>query len=79
MIKAMPTTTPHRSAPPHLDLGAAGVEGDDADDMRAVGGESAGRVLGVIEPQMIVIEARKRRLVNSDYHRGFSADHRGLD
>lgn len=73
------TPPPRRSAPPHLELSAAGVEGDDADDMRAVGGESAGRVFGIVEPQMIVIEARKRRLVNSDYHHGFVADHRGLD
>lgn len=66
------------SSLPHLDLSAAGVEGDVGNDVCAVGGEPADRVCCIVEPQMVLVDSRKRRLVDSDYHCGFSAFHRGL-
>lgn len=45
----------------YLDLSATSIEGDDCDDVSAVGEslEAAGSVAGVIEPQMILMESRK--------------------
>lgn len=68
-----------RLRPPHLDLSAACVEGDEANDVCAVGGESAGRVCGIVEPQMILVDSGEGGLVNSDDHGGLGADHRGFD
>lgn len=47
--------------------------------MCAVGGESAGRVCGIVEPQMILVDSGESGLVNSDDHGGLGADHRGFD
>lgn len=65
----------------YLDLSAASVEGDDADDVSAVGVslEAAGGVGGVIEPQMILMESREWRFRNLNCHCGLTADHMGFN
>jgi len=65
----------------YLDLSATRVEGDDTDDVGAVGVslEAAGGVGGVAEAKMILLESKEGRFVNLHCHRGFTAGHFGFD
>ena len=64
----------------YLDLSAASVEGDDGDDVSAVGValEAAGGVAGVTEPQMVLTESTERRFLNLYRHCGLAAAHMGF-
>lgn len=64
----------------YLDLSATSVEGDDSDDVSAVGVslEAAGGVGGVIEPQVILMDSSEWRFLNLHCHCGLSAYHIGF-
>lgn len=70
-------STVGNNIPRYLDLSATRVEGDDADDVSAVGVrlEAAGSVGGVTELQMILVESSEWRLLNLYCHRRLIADH----
>lgn len=61
----------------YLDQSATAAEGDDSDDMSAVGVsfQSAG---GVIEPQVILTESLQGTFINLYSHLGLIADHSGF-
>lgn len=65
----------------YLDLSATSVEGDDTDDVSAVGVclEAAHSLAGVNEPQMFLVESGECRLLNLHCHCGLIADHIGFN
>lgn len=49
------TSAMKQTTKPYLDLSATSVEGDDGEDVRAVGVDSAGGVGGVVEPEVSLV------------------------
>lgn len=62
----------------YFDLSATGVEGDDGEDVRAVGVDCADGVGGVVEPEVSHMVSEGCRFLNLDCHVGLTADHVGV-
>ena len=65
----------------YLYLSPTGIEGDDSDDVDAVGEalQVAGRVTGITEAEMALMYSRDRGLLHFHCHSGLLANHFGFD